>query len=145
MDTPKFITIALTIFILERFFMYFIFLPVSLFPIFSILILASSANLSKDFIQTSVAIIFFDIFSGITFGLFTISFFIVSLFIHLSRGFIMVSDKSVIFNLFFTSFLVLIFYSIFLTKISVTVFFHLLPLLFIEFAILFAILQLTKK
>ncbi len=100
MTRPKFFIISSAIiFVLERVLSVMTPWPSFVFPIFVILFaLLYPENTSADLFYIVPSVLFFDFFSGFTFGLLTIAILAVFLTIYLVRNFLSISGRSLVFT-----------------------------------------------
>lgn len=97
--TRFFIISSAIVFILERVLQPLFSFPIFLFPVFIILFgLLSAGDILAYLPHVAIAALFFDFFSGLPFGWFTIAMLAVFLTIYLARSFLNISGGSFIFT-----------------------------------------------
>ena len=115
--TKFFIISSVIIFVLERVLSAVVPWPVFIFPVFTILFgLSIAGDILAYLPHIAIAALFFDFFSGLPFGWFTIAILVVFLTIYLARNFLSVGGESLIFALVFS--LIFIFEHFFLLSIK---------------------------
>mgnify|MGYP001574645566 CR=1 FL=1 len=117
--TKFFIISSAVIFVLERVLSIVVPWPIFIFPVFVVLFgLLSTGDILAYLPYVAVAAIFFDFFSGLPFGWFTIAMLAVFLTIYLARNFLNISGGSLIFTAILC--LIFIFEYFFLLSIRVS-------------------------
>ncbi len=96
-QTKFFIISSAIIFILEQVFQPLFSFPIFIFPVFIILFALSAHDILNYLPHIAVAALFFDFFSGLPFGWFTIAMLAVFLTIYLARIFLNISGGRLIF------------------------------------------------
>ncbi|MEK7151249.1 MAG: hypothetical protein AAB784_00850 [Patescibacteria group bacterium] len=113
MSRLQFFAVILTvIFVIERILSMLISWPIFIFPIFIILFLLTSKNDTDELSYVVGATLFFDFFSGFTFGLLTIATFAVSLIIHFLKNRLNINRQSVVSLLIFSLIFIFIYFAI---------------------------------
>lgn len=102
-----FIFILAVIFLLERLLPMTGLRPVSLFPLFAVIFLLRSRDFPRDFSWLAASSLFFDLFSGFEFGIFSLVILLVAWTIYLARRYLLINKASLlslaILYLFFVS------------------------------------------
>lgn len=142
MTQTKFFISSAIIFVLERTLSVVAPWPIFIFPVFVVLFgLSSAGGILAYLPQVAVVALFFDFFSGLTFGFMTIAILAVFLTIYLAKTFFNVDGKSPII-LFAVSLVFLVEYFLILSiKISPRALVPQAPIILVETVVLFILMK----
>ncbi|MGD0976967.1 MAG: hypothetical protein ABR875_01575 [Minisyncoccia bacterium] len=141
----RFIIIVGIIFILERTLPFFWSGSIFIFPVFAILYLVSSKKFSHDIPRIFFASLLFDVFSGFSFGIYTLAILATGLLIYIGKKRFVLGERSVIFGFIFTLLFVIIFFGMFSFELPLKYILSRLPAAIIESSIIYAILYIIMK
>lgn len=127
----KFIAVVGIIFFLERILPFFIPFSAAIFPAFFIVFLFFSKNIWHDLIMILIVAVLFDLFSGFTFGYFTMALALVGITMYFIKKRLMMLSESYLFGLIFVLIFIIEFLAIHLIKLSLS---HILERLLINLA-----------
>lgn len=144
MNIWRYILICAIIFFFERILPFFIPFSTSIFPVFAIYLLIISQNYGQDLIRLIVASVFFDVFSGLPFGYFTLALIIVSWLIYLAKRQLKIGRNSFISSAFFLIIFSVSYLAMFASQIPILSIVSKLPAIVGQYAIAFAILYFFK-
>lgn len=139
MNNWRFINIIILIFIFERLFSILIKFPLSLFPFFSIIFFIINKKYFDNIILIILPSIFFDLFSGFHFGVFSLIIFVLSLFIYYFKKYFSFGKRSIIPDLIWYAFGIVILYALYSFFVSPTEIIKLMPVIFANALIAFVI------